>query len=72
MTLCQGYLIGNGVTDVNYDGNALVPFVHGMGLISEGLYEVFFNSFTFNDMQIRISGKVRPCLKSINIFCTLL
>lgn len=35
----KGYLIGNGVTDVNYDGNALVPFVHGMGLISEDLYE---------------------------------
>lgn len=36
----QGYLVGNGVTDEEIDGNALVPFVHGMGLISNDLYEV--------------------------------
>ena len=32
--------MGNGVTDDVIDGNALVPFVHGMGLISDVLYEV--------------------------------
>lgn len=36
----QGYLVGNGVTDENIDGNALVPFAHGMGLISDDLFEV--------------------------------
>jgi len=36
----QGYLIGNGATDVNYDYNAFVPFAHGMGLISTDMYEV--------------------------------
>eukprot|EP01018_Ginkgo_biloba_P004704 Gb_23232 [translate_table: standard] len=35
----KGYLIGNGVTDQVYDGNALVPFVHGMGLIPDDLYQ---------------------------------
>lgn len=35
----KGYLVGNGVTDEEIDGNALVPFVHGMGLISDDLYE---------------------------------
>ncbi|KAH7430547.1 hypothetical protein KP509_08G003500 [Ceratopteris richardii] len=35
----KGYLIGNGVTDEAFDGDALVPFVHGMGLISNQLYE---------------------------------
>ncbi|OEL18954.1 Serine carboxypeptidase 1 [Dichanthelium oligosanthes] len=35
----QGYLIGNGATDVNYDYNAFVPFSHGMGLISIDMYE---------------------------------
>lgn len=35
----KGYLVGNGVTDEEIDGNALVPFAHGMGLISEDLYE---------------------------------
>ncbi|KAF8092668.1 hypothetical protein N665_0406s0013 [Sinapis alba] len=34
-----GYLVGNGVTDPVFDGNALVPFAHGMGLISNELYE---------------------------------
>ena len=32
--------MGNGVTDDEFDGNALVPFAHGMGLISDDLYEV--------------------------------
>ncbi|KDP45241.1 hypothetical protein JCGZ_15106 [Jatropha curcas] len=35
----KGYLVGNGVTDEMYDGNALVPFAHGMGLISDELFE---------------------------------
>lgn len=35
----KGYLVGNGVADDEIDGNALVPFVHGMGLISDDLYE---------------------------------
>ncbi|KAI6694397.1 hypothetical protein NL676_022107 [Syzygium grande] len=34
-----GYLVGNGVTDEEFDGNALVPFAHGMGLISDELFE---------------------------------
>ncbi|KAF1895873.1 hypothetical protein Lal_00037990 [Lupinus albus] len=35
----KGYLIGNAVTDKDFDGNALVPFTHGMGLISDQLFE---------------------------------
>ncbi|XP_044467200.1 serine carboxypeptidase-like 20 [Mangifera indica] len=35
----KGYLVGNGVTDPEFDGNALVPFAHGMGLISDELFE---------------------------------
>lgn len=35
----KGYLVGNGVTDETFDGNALVPFAHGMGLISDQLYQ---------------------------------
>jgi hypothetical protein len=36
----QGYLIGNPLTDVDYDFNSFVPFAHGMGLISTDMYEV--------------------------------
>ncbi|KAL6576845.1 hypothetical protein OROMI_011121 [Orobanche minor] len=35
----KGYMVGNGVTDHVFDGNALIPFVHGMGLISDELVE---------------------------------
>ena len=34
----QGYLIGNGVTDPEIDGNALPSFARGKSLISHGLY----------------------------------
>lgn len=33
-------MVGNGVTDRNFDNNALVPFAHGMALISDQIYEV--------------------------------
>ncbi|XP_077226896.1 serine carboxypeptidase 1-like [Tasmannia lanceolata] len=35
----KGYMVGNGVTDKMFDGNALVPFAHGMGLISDDLFQ---------------------------------
>ncbi|XP_062144044.1 serine carboxypeptidase-like 20 [Alnus glutinosa] len=35
----KGYMVGNGVTDQRFDGNALVPFAHGMGLISDNIFE---------------------------------
>ncbi|AQK43186.1 Serine carboxypeptidase-like 20 [Zea mays] len=35
----KGYLIGNPLTDVDYDFNSFVPFAHGMGLISTDMYE---------------------------------
>lgn len=35
----KGYMIGNGVTDNDFDDNARVPFAHGMALISEDMYQ---------------------------------
>ncbi|XP_042039604.1 serine carboxypeptidase-like 20 isoform X1 [Salvia splendens] len=35
----KGYMVGNGVCDSHFDGNALVPFAHGMGLISDMMYK---------------------------------
>lgn len=40
----QGYILGNPVTDTKLEHNYLIPFAYGMALISEELYEVFFNS----------------------------
>ncbi|XP_073103499.1 serine carboxypeptidase-like 1 isoform X3 [Elaeis guineensis] len=34
-----GYLVGNPVTDEKFDNGAFVPYAHGMGLISDELYE---------------------------------
>lgn len=49
----KGYLVGNGVADSEFDGNALVPFAHGMGLISDELFEVCFsNTFPICDRDI--------------------
>ncbi|CAL0328182.1 unnamed protein product [Lupinus luteus] len=31
----KGYLIGNPLTDEAFDGNALLPYAHGLGLISD-------------------------------------
>lgn len=35
----KGYMVGNPVTDHKFDGNAIIPFVHGMGLISDEIFE---------------------------------
>lgn len=36
----QGYMVGNGCTDEKFDGDAIIPFIYGMGLISINLYKV--------------------------------
>ncbi|XXG48837.1 hypothetical protein AAC387_Pa02g3173 [Persea americana] len=35
----KGYFEGNPVTDPEFDGNAFVPYIHGMGIISDELFE---------------------------------
>ncbi|XP_022719855.1 serine carboxypeptidase 1-like [Durio zibethinus] len=35
----KGYMVGNGATDSDFDGNALVPFAHGMALISDDIFK---------------------------------
>ncbi|KAK6289491.1 hypothetical protein POUND7_001032 [Theobroma cacao] len=35
----EGYMVGNGVTGSIFDENALVPFAHGMALISDDIFE---------------------------------
>lgn len=36
----QGYMVGNGCTDDKFDGDAIIPFIYGMGLISFNMYKV--------------------------------
>lgn len=49
-------MVGNGVTDHQIDGNALVPFAHGMGLISDYMFEVC--SYAWDSMLSKISMSV--------------
>lgn len=39
-------MIGNGLCDNTFDGNALIPFSHGMGLISDHLFKVYIILFS--------------------------
>lgn len=32
------YIVGNGVTDAEYDGNAIVPFAAGKSLLSQAMF----------------------------------
>lgn len=44
----QGYMVGNGVCDPRFDSDdALVPFAHGMGLISDHMYKVGIIEISF-------------------------
>lgn len=36
----QGYLVGNPVTGESIDFDSRVPYAHGVGIISDQLYEV--------------------------------
>ncbi|WCJ37249.1 serine carboxypeptidase-like 20 [Euphorbia peplus] len=70
----KGYLVGNGVTDDKFDGNALVPFAHGMGLISEDLYEEVTTACKgnfyepLNDMCESKLAKVDKDIEGLNIY----
>lgn len=55
-------MVGNGVSDDKFDGNALVPFAHGMGLISDDLFEVegtlrFYMNFYANFTNLTYAQK---------------
>lgn len=40
MKMLQGYIAGNPMTDKIFDTDGKIKFFHGMGLISDELYEV--------------------------------
>ncbi|KAJ9176109.1 hypothetical protein P3X46_011456 [Hevea brasiliensis] len=69
----KGYLVGNGVTDTDYDGTliSLVPFAHGMGLISDDIYEDVQSSCygNYTDPNCPPSiDKVYETLDGLNIY----
>ncbi|KAI3853694.1 hypothetical protein MKW98_025211 [Papaver atlanticum] len=70
----KGYMVGNGVTDDAFDGNALVPFAHGMALISDNLFEAvtsacngnYWNST--NSICSKLLEKVDQEVDGLNVY----
>ncbi|KAI3433559.1 hypothetical protein D9Q98_003370 [Chlorella vulgaris] len=71
----RGYLIGNGVTDDEFDGNAIIPFAYGKSLISQELFEEatsscggsFWNASKGTACDHAVD-KVYHAIKGINIY----
>ncbi|WVZ08854.1 hypothetical protein V8G54_022200 [Vigna mungo] len=61
----KGYIVGNGVTDERFDGNAFIPFAHGMGLISDSIYEDLLATCKGNYYDAYSLDENDPCYKSI-------
>ncbi|GMH11408.1 hypothetical protein Nepgr_013249 [Nepenthes gracilis] len=71
----KGYLIGNGVVAEGiYEENSLVPFAHGMALISDDLYKKFTHAcgvnYSGNDSTecVKYKEKIDLVLEDLNIY----
>ncbi|KAL5134145.1 Serine carboxypeptidase 1 [Glycine soja] len=67
----KGYMVGNGVTDEQIDGNALVPFVHGMRLIPDELFEEVnreCNGNFYDPTSDNCSSELSKLFDEINIY----
>ncbi|CAL4903752.1 unnamed protein product [Urochloa decumbens] len=72
----KGYMVGNGVCDTKFDGNALVPFAHGMGLISDDMYKEtstecqgnYWNYSASSDKCGTALSKVNQAIAELNIY----
>ncbi|CAL0304578.1 unnamed protein product [Lupinus luteus] len=71
----KGYMIGNGVTDDKFDGNAMVPFAHGMGLISDQIFEDTktqckgkYYGDDLNKNCVKMLNKVDKVIEDVNIY----
>ncbi|KAL7148793.1 hypothetical protein ABFS83_06G203100 [Erythranthe nasuta] len=68
----KGYIVGNGVCDPEFDGNALIPFAHGMGLISDRMFkeaEVLCKGIYHNSVSIdcrKTLYKIDSILEELN------
>ena len=57
LILFQGYILGNPKTDKIVDKNSQIPFAHGMGLISNELYEV--TQFSSSTALLKVTNEKR-------------
>ncbi|CAA7059290.1 unnamed protein product [Microthlaspi erraticum] len=69
----QGYVLGNPLTDLDFDRNARIPFAHGMALISDELYESltrscggnYFNADPLNTECVKEVEEFKKCISRI-------
>ncbi|KAF9670700.1 hypothetical protein SADUNF_Sadunf13G0095900 [Salix dunnii] len=62
----KGYILGNPFTDPTFDYNSKIPFAHGMGLISDELYESLKKSCAGEYKTIKPSNV--DCLRNVEAF----
>uniref|UniRef100_A0ACD5VGH7 Uncharacterized protein n=1 Tax=Avena sativa TaxID=4498 RepID=A0ACD5VGH7_AVESA len=63
----QGYLVGNPSTDDTYDKWGKVPFLRGMGLISDDLYKAAQDSCSGDDYVTPSNARCADALQDINL-----
>ncbi|PON59130.1 Serine carboxypeptidase-like [Parasponia andersonii] len=70
-----GYMVGNGITDEKFDENALIPFVHGRGLISDEIFEAEVDAACGGNYHYHSSkscetilNKVSNVLNGLNVY----
>ncbi|KAH9755854.1 serine carboxypeptidase-like 18 [Citrus sinensis] len=62
----QGYILGNPRTDMVVEQNSQIPFAHGMGLISNELYESL--KITCGGEYVNVDPNNKDCLNDIQTF----
>uniref|UniRef100_J3N0G3 Uncharacterized protein n=1 Tax=Oryza brachyantha TaxID=4533 RepID=J3N0G3_ORYBR len=62
----KGYLVGNAATDIKYDDGGKVPFMHGMGLISDEMYEAARKSCRGDYVSTPTNAECASALQAIN------
>uniref|UniRef100_A0A0E0RBF8 Serine carboxypeptidase-like 19 n=1 Tax=Oryza rufipogon TaxID=4529 RepID=A0A0E0RBF8_ORYRU len=62
----KGYLLGNPVTDHNFDTPSKIPFAHRMGLISDELYKAYKKSCSIRDNTQQQSVQCNNTLDAID------
>ncbi|URD90649.1 serine carboxypeptidase-like [Musa troglodytarum] len=66
----KGYLIGNPVTGENFDENSQVPYAHGVGIISDGIFEMIQRSCKGQDHRNPTTVQCASCLETFENFCS--
>ncbi|CAN6195624.1 unnamed protein product [Urochloa humidicola] len=62
----KGYLVGNPITDVNFDKPSKIPYAHRMGLISDQIYQAYKKSCSVGDSSHRSTTQCTNSLDAIH------